>query len=732
MRLRAQRLCWHTLPYRYSHSSCEAKPNRLPVLPAAFGCDSWNSTSSTRPPTRPPSCFVVTPRRNLWTSVAVMESEQTENVEQVEQGARPDRADADRNKSRAVEELLKIRTESEITIEATVDTGFEFMAIEECRDKFGQDFHVLKERGSIMFNIAKEKFPEVMKLRSVDNLYQVLSFDPKMDLKGTNSAEDVAIAKKQAHTPDWDKWLNVWKELSGFEGIVKPTPEQYAAANERATKDKEAEKIRTAERQKKYKERQERNAEKRAKRKAKADLLRAQRDAARKAAAVENKDEGANETSKAVDTASDAAADENIVEEKTDEPVGTDNIESELEKVSMASSDTQRETEETTLEDSASGVTTEVEGTADGADSEDEIQSLPDYEREIEREIDADVPSSERVLRFRATCFRVGKHSFGSMEVAREFGGELQDKFNWVVDLVNFNAEIVLFLFKDSAQVSIALTKRSLHRRNISFFGPTTLRSTVCHNLLRLADIQQGDIVLDPLAGGGSIPIEGAMSFPGTFHIGGDIHPKACSRFYSNVRCLQEEEGRELPIGTVRWDSRRLPLNEGSVDVIVTDLPFGVRLGSKTSNRNLYQRVLLEMARVARPGKGRAILLTQDRKSFSMALVNTMGLWWQSKVMSANIGGLDAAVFTLRRTAKIRPDEAELAAAAAQAKERGSWREGPYTGGHGHRGRGGQRGRGRGGGRGRPYPRGNRQSNNSGNWRDAGKNDGAPNPTAAI
>lgn len=52
------------------------------------------------------------------------------------------------------------------------------------------------------------------------------------------------------------------------------------------------------------------------------------------------------------------------------------------------------------------------------------------------------------MLRFRATCFRVGKHSFGSMEVAREFGGELQDKFNWVVDLVNFNAEVILFLLK--------------------------------------------------------------------------------------------------------------------------------------------------------------------------------------------------------------------------------------------------------------------------------------------
>lgn len=90
-----------------------------------------------------------------------------------------------------------------------------------------------------------------------------------------------------------------------------------------------------------------------------------------------------------------------------------------------------------------------------------------------------------------------------------------------------------------------------------------------------------------------------------------------------------------------------------------------------------------------------------------------MGLWWQSKVMSANIGGLDAAVFTLRRTSKIRPDESDLV--AAQPKEHGSWRGGPPSSGS----RGGQRSWGRGGGRGRGrnYPRG-KHSNSNGNWRD--------------
>ena len=64
-------------------------------------------------------------------------------------------------KLRPVEELLKQRSETQITIEATVDTGFEFMAMDECRMKFGEDFPVLKDRGSILFNIEKTKYPEV-------------------------------------------------------------------------------------------------------------------------------------------------------------------------------------------------------------------------------------------------------------------------------------------------------------------------------------------------------------------------------------------------------------------------------------------------------------------------------------------------------------------------------------------------------------------------------------------
>lgn len=52
------------------------------------------------------------------------------------------------------------------------------------------------------------------------------------------------------------------------------------------------------------------------------------------------------------------------------------------------------------------------------------------------------------------------------------------------------------------------MTKSSLHRRCLLARGPTALRPTIAYNMLRDCKIQPGDIVVDPLCGGGSVPIE--------------------------------------------------------------------------------------------------------------------------------------------------------------------------------------------------------------------------------
>ena len=178
-----------------------------------------------------------------------------------------------------------------------------------------------------------------------------------------------------------------------------------------------------------------------------------------------------------------------------------------------------------------------------------------------------------KVLNFRCTCYRSGKnyHPFGSMDVQKAVGGAIQDKFQWGVKMKDSDVDVTLNIDLKQVYSCIKLTKDSLFKRNIEHFGPTTLRATICAGMLKYANVQPGDVVLDPMCGGGSIPLEGCLSDKKAFYFGGEIHEKAVSRCAGNMSALST---KSLSIGTdfVQWDVRRIPMKDNSVDVFVTDL----------------------------------------------------------------------------------------------------------------------------------------------------------------
>lgn len=103
----------------------------------------------------------------------------------------------------------------------------------------------------------------------------------------------------------------------------------------------------------------------------------------------------------------------------------------------------------------------------------------------------------------------------------------------------------------------------------------------------------------------------------------------------------------ELPnMDVVRWDSRRLPLRP-CVNSIITDMPFGKRMGSHIDNRKLYPAALKEFSRVVEKRTGCAVILSAEANLVSQ-LVNQNKTWKLQKKMVINQGGMDVRVFYMR------------------------------------------------------------------------------------
>lgn len=95
----------------------------------------------------------------------------------------------------------------------------------------------------------------------------------------------------------------------------------------------------------------------------------------------------------------------------------------------------------------------EVSEAPAAADGQTNSESTADMESSLPESEEA-TPEA-KVIKFRVTCNRAGdKHSFSSNEAARDFGGAVQEFFQWKADMTKFDIEV-------SILVRIGLTQSS-------------------------------------------------------------------------------------------------------------------------------------------------------------------------------------------------------------------------------------------------------------------------------
>jgi 23S rRNA G2445 N2-methylase RlmL len=172
--------------------------------------------------------------------------------------------------------------------------------------------------------------------------------------------------------------------------------------------------------------------------------------------------------------------------------------------------------------------------------------------------------------------------------------------------------EVWLSIDGATAVCGLRLSDRTMRHRTFKLeHRPASLRPTVAAAMVRLAGIRPGHVVLDPMCGAGTLLAEylgAARAVRGEHQpaLGGDLDFGAARAAALNLR-------RVGPARILRWDARRLPLADASVDRVLSNPPFGKQLETPQAIGPLYQAMIPEYDRVLRPG-GWAVLLTSEAR----------------------------------------------------------------------------------------------------------------------
>ncbi|NSW58362.1 MAG: methyltransferase [Armatimonadetes bacterium] len=240
---------------------------------------------------------------------------------------------------------------------------------------------------------------------------------------------------------------------------------------------------------------------------------------------------------------------------------------------------------------------------------------------------------------FRITATRSGSHSFNSLQLAGEAGAGVVARYGWKANLKHPDVEIGVQLADNHACFGLRLSTDAMANRS-AVSGVASLRPTVARAMCLLSDPQPGQVVLDPMCGTGTILAERAPGLPQATLIGSDRWPPALASAGQTL----SGAGACLLLA----DAQYLPLADASIDRIITNPPWGRRVGSHRQDRRLYPRFLAEAVRVLKSG-GLLVVLSLERRLMFDCLDALPELELLSRTL-INIGGMQPSIYLLRRT----------------------------------------------------------------------------------
>ncbi|KAM9316769.1 U6 snRNA (guanine-N(2))-methyltransferase THUMPD2 [Gastrophryne carolinensis] len=274
---------------------------------------------------------------------------------------------------------------------------------------------------------------------------------------------------------------------------------------------------------------------------------------------------------------------------------------------------TDEETDETCHDETDTDTMTLSGNTDGGAVDTSELQ-------ELHREVD-------EAITFRVSCRCSGantKHT-SAQEVGRIIGLSLSKLFGWKPDLRCPALEVFVHINDMYSVVGFPIERRPLASRN--YIQNTGLRSTIAWAMASLAEIGTASHVLDPMCGVGTILLEAAKEWHHASYLGIDISDSQLTSARGNV----EKAGVTDSVAFLKGSVLNLPILSESMDVVVSDVPFGKKFMCSKDMKELLPDIIREMERVLCVGGALVLLLSQKlhyhlKKNFHFKSMNAPGI----------------------------------------------------------------------------------------------------------
>jgi len=311
---------------------------------------------------------------------------------------------------------------------------------------------------------------------------------------------------------------------------------------------------------------------------------------------------------------------------------------------------------------------------------ESRVENLDEIYKEVRR-LDFSIIKPHQSFAIRSK--RVGIHDFTSIDIARIAGQAVIDSYlaskavRLKVNLDEPDVIVRVELIDSTLLVGIDTTgDEGLHKRGYRVYQhPAPLNATIAASMIRLSGWKCDEVLVDPMCGSGTILVEAAMMAknvpPGKFR-----NEFAFTRIFGD-ELLEEVKGyrENLEISTptligierfekhirgakqileftgfnfiklMKGDATRLDefLDAGGVDVLITNPPYGLRIGKKGIIQELYSGFLRSASKVLRD-RGKIVMITPE-KELVRCLAQDIGYSVEERPVA--YGGIDACIFIL-------------------------------------------------------------------------------------